>query len=80
MGMHGGQSGTRAGWRRCSNNPHTAHNAFEVESEWPCSLPWKRQAAPVEVEVAAGYDDVITEPGSAQDRPTDWTQPGPVGC
>lgn len=23
---------------------HTSRNAFEVESEWPCSLPRKRQA------------------------------------
>lgn len=76
MGMFGGQSGTRNGWLLLplrQQPTHEAHNAFEVESEWPCSLPWKRQAAAVEV--AVEYDDVIAEPGSAQDRATDRTQP-----
>lgn len=71
MGMLGSQSGTRTGWLLpLQQQPtHKAHNAFEVESEWPCSLPWKRQAAAVEVEVAVEYDDVICEPGRLRTEP-----------
>lgn len=47
---------------------HTIENASEVESDWPRSLPWKRQAVLLEG-AALQCNDVIRKKGSVQDRP-----------
>lgn len=59
---------------------HTIEIAFEVESDWPCSLPWKRQAVLVEG-AALQCDDVIREKGQFRTDPCPsavhtlkWTQ------